>query len=154
MHLSPKPPRMSSQSIATDFKAKIESLSLISCYITLSIVHHKTAAEELVKYPVTVLNISATGMTLVIRFNAIVQKSTNSYVMLESFYNEFLAIKATEGPYYQKCSLTHKKSLTGCYRMPCKSCKKISIGKISLLPTSKWLGQLVCPFHLMNTCSR
>lgn len=95
---------MSSQSIETDLKAKIEPPSLIPCHITLGRVHLETALEELVQYLVTTLSIPATEGTSVIHFNAILQKSTNSCLMLESFYNEFLAIKATEGPYYQKCS--------------------------------------------------
>ena len=60
------------------------------------------------KYPVTVLQIPATGMTPVVHFNAILQETTNSCLMLESFYNEFVANKATKGPYYQKFSLASR----------------------------------------------
>ena len=88
--------KMSSQSITTDLKVKFELPSLISCPITLSRVHLEIAADELVKYPVTVLEIPATGTTPVVHFNAILQKTTNSCLMVESFYNEFPTWKHVE----------------------------------------------------------
>ncbi len=73
------------------------------------IVHFETDAEKLVNYPVTALEIPATKETPVIQFNAILEKQTNCSLMLESFYKEYIAIRAAGGPYYLNCSLKSQK---------------------------------------------
>lgn len=60
-------------------------------------------------YPVTALEIPATKETPVIQFDAILEKQTNCSLMPESFYKEYIAIRAAGGPYYLNCSLKSQK---------------------------------------------
>ena len=108
---------MSSQTTTSDLKVEFEPPSLIPCPITLSLVHLDITAEELEKFPVIALTIPATQMTPVVHFNALLQETTTRCLMLESFYNGYVANKAAvireghmklEEAYYQKFSLASR----------------------------------------------
>ena len=131
-----------------DPKVEFEPPSLIPCPITLSIVHLEIAAEELVKYPVTVLAIPATGMTPVVHFNAILQETATSCLMLESFCNEFVANKATEGPYYQKFSLASRGISHFVFQSALGELQEDSHWRNRSAPDFKVVGTTCVPFTL------
>lgn len=96
---------MSSNIIATDLQAKIERPVLAPCHISLGKVYIETNAEKLVSYPVTALEIPGTEETPLIQLNEILEKQTNCSLMLESFYNDNIAIRAAGSSYYLNSSL-------------------------------------------------
>lgn len=71
--------KMSQNVIATDLKAKIKWLTLISYHIFLKIVYFETNADKLFNYHFTTLNIFIIKEILIIEFNAILANETNYF---------------------------------------------------------------------------